>query len=337
MKPALALMIALTLCGCKRPPEKPTSKPSTAPLTQAMPQRMDPVQLGRYTSAEKAALYRKPYLFTADWFTFHVPLWNEIFAPFRGKPGVRYLEVGTYEGRSALWMLDNILTHPTSRMTVVDIFPGESDERWRANLKLSGAERRVTTIKGRSAVELRKLPFSFYDIVYIDASHKADDTLSDAILCWELLKDGGMMLFDDYGFAAGWAPELRPATAIDAFITTYRSTLDVLHQHNQVLVRKRANPCRNAERQSLIGRYCFGWNDNLLYPAHDDGEAITLTDSEIVQVRELLKARPYGRTEFFLKTRLSNDLALRSLLERLGIDPNSTINAEARSVVDSRQ
>ena len=60
--------------------------------------------------------------FTKDYITPYIPFYNAHLAEFKGKPDVHFLEVGTYEGRTALWFLDNILTHPTSTMTIVDFF-----------------------------------------------------------------------------------------------------------------------------------------------------------------------------------------------------------------------
>lgn len=52
----------------------------------------------------------KPYKFTEDWFSGNIPLWTEVLAPFKGKPDIHYLEIGVWEGRSAIWVLENILT-----------------------------------------------------------------------------------------------------------------------------------------------------------------------------------------------------------------------------------
>jgi predicted O-methyltransferase YrrM len=38
----------------------------------------------------------------------------------------------------------------------------------------------------------------YFDIIYIDADHKASSVLEDAILAFPLLKPGGVMIFDDY-------------------------------------------------------------------------------------------------------------------------------------------
>ena len=44
--------------------------------------------------------YRREYDFSQNWFTRNIPLWGTVLEPFQGRPGVSYLEVGLYEGRS---------------------------------------------------------------------------------------------------------------------------------------------------------------------------------------------------------------------------------------------
>src|SRR3989344_7436900 len=51
--------------------------------------------------------------FLTDWFSRHIPLWEKRLAEFRGQPAVHFLEIGSWEGRSAGWLLTNILTHDT--------------------------------------------------------------------------------------------------------------------------------------------------------------------------------------------------------------------------------
>jgi predicted O-methyltransferase YrrM len=60
--------------------------------------------------------------YAADYFSQHIPLSARLLACYRVRPRLRFLEVGSYEGRSAVWLLSNILTHPTSRLYCVDTF-----------------------------------------------------------------------------------------------------------------------------------------------------------------------------------------------------------------------
>ncbi|MBW2726437.1 MAG: class I SAM-dependent methyltransferase, partial [Deltaproteobacteria bacterium] len=130
----------------------------------------------------------RSYEFGEDWFSDHIPHWVQNLAQLKGRPGIRYLEIGPYEGRSFFWVIDHILTHPTSRAVAIDIFwaePGSVYEegyehRFRSNLLRSGAAERVEVIKGSSQVEMRKLPLESFDLIYIDGSHAANDVLTDA-------------------------------------------------------------------------------------------------------------------------------------------------------------
>jgi len=40
------------------------------------------------------------YHFSSDWFTHHIPAWEQHLAHLRGRSDLRYLEIGVYEGRS---------------------------------------------------------------------------------------------------------------------------------------------------------------------------------------------------------------------------------------------
>ena len=185
-----------------------------------------------------ATPYSKDYDFSEDWFTFHIAVWNNALASFKGKPNIHYLEIGLYEGRSAIWMLENILTHPSARLTGIDIFSGAVKERFLANVERSGATDKVTTIIGYSQVELRKLSLGSFDVIYIDGSHRADDVLEDAVLSWRLLKEGGVLIFDDYRWNLHWPPEERPKIALNAFRKFYGRHFEVIHDDYQLIMRK---------------------------------------------------------------------------------------------------
>lgn len=189
--------------------------------------------------------YRRKYDFSVDWFSSNIPVWQQALGEFKGKPNVHYLEIGSYEGRSAVWMLENILTAPTARLTAIDVFDGPYKEKYVANINQTDAAEKVTTITDLSQFAMRKLPLASYDIIYIDGSHAKQDVLEDAVLSWRLLKDGGILIFDDYRWAGSFGlaaiddPTDFPKTAIDAFMQCFGDQLDVIHNSYQILVRKK--------------------------------------------------------------------------------------------------
>lgn len=186
-------------------------------------------------------------MFTNNWFqTTAKANFEKYLLPLKDKP-VSFLEIGCYEGQSSLWMLENVLTHKNSGLTVIDTFEGspehgeENDllERFKENIK--GYSPRI--LKGNSRFFLKNLAINQfddieYDFIYVDGSHEATDVLEDAVLSFPLLKTGGLMIFDDYQFGSQLDKHLTPKPAIDAFLEVYANKIKVLDINGQVILQK---------------------------------------------------------------------------------------------------
>lgn len=178
--------------------------------------------------------------FTADWMSPRVEDWRQDFAKFAGHPGIRMLEIGSYEGRSAVWFLENILTHPTSRLVCIDpFFDPRVEMRFDHNVRLSGARERLEKRRGRSESVLPQLERASFDLIYVDGSHDAPFVLLDAMLSWELLKPGGILAFDDYEWEPELPPQSRPKLAIDLFLASHAGRYQLLRQAYQVVIEKK--------------------------------------------------------------------------------------------------
>lgn len=199
--------------------------------------------------------------FNTHWFDRHEPLFNKHLSHLKDKPNLNFIEIGSFEGKSACWLLDNILTHDTCHLFCCDTFSGSPEhdpmkvdytnifDIFMDNVKPYGSK--VVVLKGKSQETLRDLPKYYYDFVYIDGSHVAPDVLEDAVLSWRLLKSGGIMAFDDY-FWSFWSNRYgdthieineedflkEPKLAIEAFINIFRGQYDVLTMNEQVWIKK---------------------------------------------------------------------------------------------------
>jgi hypothetical protein len=96
---------------------------------------------------------------------------------------------------------------------------------------------KVTLHVGTSSDILPQLRDGF-DFVYIDGSHQAKDVLSDAVLCWRLVKPNGIDIFEDYEWSEFREPWLNPKLVINAFIQCCTSWHQILHVDYQVAIRK---------------------------------------------------------------------------------------------------
>jgi predicted O-methyltransferase YrrM len=213
------------------------------------------------------------YMFNSDWVSRSADEWLRILKPYQAQPGVQAIEIGAFEGRSSIWFLEHILTHPSATITCIDVFSEEYtgygnfssyEKVFDRNVEASTMKSQVIKIKGDSKVILRTLPIGVYDFVYIDGSHIAKDVLMDAVLVWDLLKPGGVIIFDDYrtrgapGHPQG--PAYFPQIAIDAFLRVYKPYIDILHNDYQVIVRKREHVDLASQKYTILERL-----ESLLY------------------------------------------------------------------------
>ncbi|MEC4990335.1 MAG: glycosyltransferase [Oscillatoria sp. PMC 1068.18] len=197
----------------------------------------------------------KGYQFTQDWFSLNIPLWEQVFKQFAHQPDLNFLEIGSWEGRSTCWLLDRILTHKSAKITCLDTFEGSVEHkswyeqgyiaslegRFDHNIAQTKASEKVKKIVGYSQEILRTLPTNAYNFIYIDGSHLAPDVLEDAALSWRLLKQGGIIIFDDYNVTFSPNPTESAKLGIDAFTATFRDKIKLIHKGHQVVVKKIAS------------------------------------------------------------------------------------------------
>ncbi len=176
--------------------------------------------------------------FTSDWVSGHHERWLELLGHLRGREA-HMAELGSFEGRSALWFLTHVLTAPGSTMWCFDPWPSTADveARFDANTVNVRAAGRLQKVKG-DAWDLVKLPPAYFDAVYVDGDHRAFACLTDAIVAWRALKVGGVLMFDDYGLGPPGYPHHAPALGIDAFLAAAEGRFRVLQQRYQVVVQK---------------------------------------------------------------------------------------------------
>ncbi len=174
-------------------------------------------------------------------------VWDQILRQLQPK---RVLEVGSFEGQSACYLIKAIGAQRGGQIHCIDTWldtgeyagvkMAEVEQRF---LKNTQAARQSTPHpvelilhKQRSDISLAKLfthgHEGLFDFIYIDGSHQAPDVLADAVLAFRLLRKGGVMAFDDYLWSENLpgGPDLlrMPKSAIDAFINIHIRQLRVV-------------------------------------------------------------------------------------------------------------
>lgn len=171
-----------------------------------------------------------------DWFSHNIPNWLEIFQPRRSSvKGI--LEIGSLEGRSALFFLEYF---PQARLKCIDANKNVMREKLIPNLsKYAG---RVDFFPEYSTTALHGMQKSktSFDLIYIDGNHSRDQVMIDSLLSWPMLNAGGLLIWDDYDWPRAKDITSNPKQAIDTFIGFYKGELKVVHHGYQVMVERTA-------------------------------------------------------------------------------------------------
>ena len=194
------------------------------------------------------------YQFTKDWFAWAPEVWKQLIPMLSGEVGKRkFLEMGSFEGRSTVWIMENMMQQG-DYLLCIDTWKGGEEhgaedmdavwQRFKTNTAIAMEKTGVLvgTARGTSLVGLAdEIPeyAGTYDFIYIDGSHQAPDVLTDACMAWPLLKQGGLMVFDDYMWGNPRDALHRPKIAIDAFTNIFGETAEIIHVGYQLVVRKK--------------------------------------------------------------------------------------------------
>ena len=196
---------------------------------------------------------RPPYEFTADWFGVNVSTWDKLLPSLHAR---RILEIGSFEGRSACHVIERCAQHHAIELHCVDTWEGgiehlagnpvtgnmsEVERRFDKNIELARgiAKHPAVVVKHKelSSVALVALLASrdnaaSFDLIYVDGSHQAADVLLDAVLSFQLLRVGGLLIFDDYLWSMETVgrqdPLNMPKPAIDAFLNVYQRKMRIV-------------------------------------------------------------------------------------------------------------
>lgn len=185
--------------------------------------------------------------FTTDWFSRFAPVWKQLVE--RYKPS-KLLEIGSYEGRAACFLIEACGKFGAVELHCVDSWEGgvehdraamgDVERRFDHNVGLAtAAASNPVKVEKHKALShpalielLAKGHAGTFDLVYVDGSHQAPDVLLDAAFGFQLLKVGGLMIFDDYLWSMEGAGKQdfynMPKPAIDAFVNLFQRKITVL-------------------------------------------------------------------------------------------------------------
>ena len=185
------------------------------------------------------------------------------FTPKGTQKELHILEIGSFEGKSTVWFLENLLQNQNSSITCIDPWTSysQTNDSFRSynsentewdfknhkntflyNIKESGFENKVNIIQGFSHEILPEIIHkNKFDIIFIDGNHTAPFVITDAVFSWYMLKTDGLLIFDDYLWGKSKnlvGTTLAPKLAIDSFVDCFSDYLEVIHKEWRLAIRK---------------------------------------------------------------------------------------------------
>lgn len=183
------------------------------------------------------------YEFTNTWFDENsLHNWNKILPIINPS---KILEIGAYEGAATCYLIDFLGSNRPIEIHSVDVWEDYDygtkethhliEPRFDRNVEkaIKNSKNKINFFKHKKKSHLALSEMIVngvdnFDLIYIDASHYGPDVLTDAVLSFKLLKNGGLMIFDDYLWAGDENIVFYPKIAIDAFTTIFSSHIKLI-------------------------------------------------------------------------------------------------------------
>ena len=152
------------------------------------------------------------------------------------------LEIGAFEGLTTCYICDNLLS-PDGRIIVIDpLYDDHERNPFGEDNKLfegqyhrfirNTRDKPVELIRMESRLAFDQLKDYRFDFVYIDGDHRENAVYQDGINAFNILRNHGYILFDDYE----WRAETK--AGIDRFLRDRADSLEVVLKGYQVMIKK---------------------------------------------------------------------------------------------------
>ena len=160
-------------------------------------------------------------------------------------PNFDYLEIGSYEGNSAIFVANNFIK---SNIYCVDTWIKTNE--YKNHISFSEVENNFdfNTKKYQNINKFKTTSDNFflhnkkkYDAIYIDGYHFGAQVYTDCINAWKFLKIGGYLICDDYIWNFYKNIEDNPCFAINKFLKKNKKSYKIEKISNSQIFIKKLN------------------------------------------------------------------------------------------------
>jgi predicted O-methyltransferase YrrM len=180
---------------------------------------------------------------TNDYFSAHA--YNFYHYLKKLKYNFNYLEIGSYEGNSAIFIASqfksakiNCIDNWTSTEEYINhITFSKVEENFDFNVK---SYKNINKIK-KSSDEFFKNNSETFDVVYVDGHHLGSQVFKDCNNAWQILNDNGYLICDDYIWKFYSNINDNPCYAINNFLKVINGSYKIKKVTNSQIFIKKVN------------------------------------------------------------------------------------------------
>ena len=198
-------------------------------------------KLQKLKEKNKYLLFLRNKKITIDWFSKNC--YHFLYIKKFIKKNFNYLEIGSFEGNSLMYVLKNF---NTNLVCAVDTWTG-SEEHQNLDMKLTENNFNYNlkefvnkfTKEKKTSDEFFKTNKLYFDLIYIDGDHEYKQVLKDCKNSWRILNKNGIMIFDDYFWEYYSDIFKNPGYAINHFLQIIKNQYKVILVTNtKVFIKK---------------------------------------------------------------------------------------------------
>ena len=184
------------------------------------------------------------YKFSSCWGYGSHEHWKDILRSFKIE---KVLEIGSFEGHTVCFISEII---PKCDFHCIDTWQGDKMLSKQFNFKTieKNFDNNITLAKKNNPnhefFKYKKKSYKqlsefisegkeeYFDLIYIDGAHDSQNVLFDSVCAFKLLKDSGIMIFDDYLWKGEDGNILKtPKLAIDSFVNIFSDKIYIIRKH----------------------------------------------------------------------------------------------------------
>ena len=173
---------------------------------------------------------------------FSMNAYNFYKSIFDLKITFNYLEIGSYEGNSAMFVARNF---PKARVNCVDNWHSTEDYHGQDfNIVEENFDYNVSNFKNikkykNNSDEFFEKNLQKFDVIYVDGYHKNNQVYKDCKNSWRFLNNKGVLICDDYFWNFYEKIENNPCFGINKFLNEIKNNFKVLKVSNtQIFIKK---------------------------------------------------------------------------------------------------